>query len=168
MSYSSYVIYVCTKYGWKSKKAHQLSVNGLFYGYLVDLMLPGHKLETKLHHFLGLILLYKFSKIIQKDDDEYEALKKPTGHLLKVEITNIFNNLRILSSLYFPRYNNITQIAFCLSFLTIRPYAFYKSYRLLQYNKKAYKLKYFLDILISLNIYWMLLLVRILKKKITG
>ena len=138
------------------------SANGLFLGYLTDLLIPNQPMETKIHHIIGLIVLWNFMRII--DTKKYNNVRLPAKYMLYLEITNIFNNSRILANKLQLKQKNITNILFALTFLTIRPYCFY-NIELLNNNKKLKipsHFKYMIRGLISLNAYWAFLIFKIL------
>ena len=105
LTYSLLTILICMKYGWSSLTAHKLTSYVLLTGYAIDLSLPGHKMETKLHHSFGLVIIYYFIKML--GTMKYYELRPVVKYFLFLEITNIFNNYRSLSAVYKPKYKKI-------------------------------------------------------------
>lgn len=157
--YSLLTIFVCLKYGWSSEVAHKLSAYILLGGYSLDLLIPGQKLETKLHHSLGLIVIVFFIRMF--GTVQYYKTKPIVKYFLYLEVTNIFNNYRSLSTWYKPKYKQLTQMMFALTFLTIRPYCFYQAEKYFYKNPLPIQIKYFVRGILFLNLYWMVLIIKI-------
>ena len=162
--YSLLTVYICLKYGWSSEIAHKLSAYILLGGYSLDLLIPGHKLETKSHHGLGLIIICFFIKML--GTAQYYEIKPIVKYFLYLEVTNIFNNYRSLSTKYKPKYKQMTQMMFALTFLTIRPHCFYQAEKFFYKNPLPLQFKYFIRGILLLNVYWMVLISRIFYVKL--